>query len=241
MGNKERLNLLLLPGLVTDARLWSHQTAELSDLVNVQVVDISRSDSMTGLARDALSQCPPGPFAIVGLSMGAYIAFEIIRQAAERVVGLAVLDSSARPDTAEASDKRRQQIADAAVDYTAVVHSMLPKMVSADAIDDPAIGGRFTQMALAAGADVFARQQRAIIGRSDSRPLLPTIHCSALVLCGREDVITPVELHEEITSLLPHGQLEVIEQCGHLSALNQPAAVTAALHRWLLESGLASR
>lgn len=225
--------LLLLPGLLNDARLWQAQTADLSEGAQVQVADLTGADSIAGLAAAALAQAPAGRFALAGLSMGGYVALEILRQAPERVRGLALLDTTARPDTAESSANRRQLIEQSQTDFSGVVDTLLPKQLHPDHLNDTALTRVIHAMARDVGANAFVRQQTAIMGRIDSRPHLGDIGCPTLVLCGREDAITPVEVHEEMAAALPNALLMVIASCGHLSALEQPDEVTAALKRWL--------
>lgn len=205
------------------------------------MADLNAADSVEELAQQALDEIEDETFILAGLSMGAYVAFEIMRRAQERIAGFAVLDSNARPDTPQATRARLEQIELACRDYPAVVEQLLPNMVSADVRDDPAIGGSFRQMALAAGADVFIRQQKAIMARPDSRPLLPAIRCPSLVLCGADDRVTPPALHDEMAAALPAARRVTIAHCGHLSALEQPHQVTAALRSWLREQGLLGR
>jgi len=227
------MNLLLLPGLICDARLWDAQVRALAARATVQVADLTTAGTMAALAADVLAKAPTGRFALVGLSMGGYCALEIVRQAPERVAALALLDTSARPDTPESTANRRRLVALAAQNYERVVEELLPKLVAPAHLSDPAIAGAVRAMAGAFDATSFARQQEAIISRADSRPLLPSIACPTLVLCGREDALTPLAIHEEMAAAIPGARLVVLEGSGHLSPLERPAAVTAALAAWL--------
>lgn len=170
---------------------------------------------------------------MAGLSMGGYVALEIMRLAPERVIALALLDTSARPDTPEAQENRRQLMSLAETDFPAVTAKLLPKLVSVAQQSNPAIIDLVYAMANSLGKDAFLRQQLAIMHRLDSRPHLAAIRCPTLVLCGREDVITPVEIHEELHKGISASQLRIVEQCGHLSAIGQPQQVTQALREWL--------
>jgi pimeloyl-ACP methyl ester carboxylesterase len=228
-----RLSLLLLPGLLCDDRLWRHQVAGLTEMADATVADLSGADSIAGLARDALARAPAERFVLAGLSMGGYVALEVMRQAPERVLGLALLDTSARPDTPEATENRRKLVQLAETDFPAVTETLLPKLLHPSHVADAAIVDVVRAMADSLGPEVFARQQRAIIGRIDSRPFLAAIDCPTLVLCGREDAITPLEVHDEMASAIAGASRAVIEQCGHLSTLEQPRLVTDALLSWL--------
>jgi pimeloyl-ACP methyl ester carboxylesterase len=168
--------------------------------------------------------------------MGGYVALEIMRRAPERVSRLALLDTSARTDTAEQAQRRREAIRLAEVGrFNDVVDRMLPNLVHPDRLSDEGLVSAIRAMAARLGKDGFLRKQRAITGRVDGRPHLPRIACPTLVLCGREDASTPLPLHEEMAALVPGARLEVVERCGHMSAMERPAEVTAALRRWLVE------
>lgn len=225
-------HLLLLPGLLCDARLWQPQAAGLAELAQVRVADLSQAESIGGLAEQVLAQAPDC-FALAGLSMGGYVALEIMRQAPQRVLGLALLDTSARADSAEAKLGRADLMDQAEHDFAALVARLLPKFVHPAHLSDAALLEGITAMAHSLGRDVFLRQQRAMLGRIDSRPGLAQISCPTLVLCGRQDAITPLALHEELAAAIAGAQLVVIETCGHLSCLEQPQAVARALEFWL--------
>lgn len=235
MPKPQSVNLVLLPGLLNDARLWQHQVETLSSIARVVVADITRSDTIAALAADVLEQAPDGPFVLAGLSMGGYVALEVMRQAPERVLALALLDTSARADTPEATAGRHTLMALAETDFPAVTETLLPKLLHPAHVGVAAIADPVREMAARIGKDAFVRQQRAIMSRIDSRPSLHLIQCPTLLLCGREDKVTPLEVHEEMQALIPGASLTIIEHCGHLSALEQPAAVSAALRKCLQE------
>ena len=226
-------NVILLPGLLNDERLWQAQVQGLAAEANVSVADLTCGDNIADLAASVLEQAPVGMFALAGLSMGGYVALEIMRQAPQRVMALALLDTSARPDTEEARAYRLRLMALAQRDFPAVSRSLRDRLLYPDHLQDEVLAAQLDEMAAAIGKEGYMRQQQAIMTRPDSRPDLPEIDCPTLVLCGREDRITPLEVHEEMMALIPHAGLTIIERCGHLSALEQPARVTAALHDWL--------
>jgi pimeloyl-ACP methyl ester carboxylesterase len=230
----KKIPLLLLPGLLNDARLWQAQVRDLAPLAQPVVVDLSGADTIARLALDTLAAAPAPRFALAGLSMGGYVAFEIMRRAPERVAGLALLDTTARPDTPQATDLRRNLMQLASNDFAGVIYTLLPKLVDPTHLREPELVAVIKAMADSLGKDVFIRQQRAIIGRPDSRPDLRNINCPTLVLCGRNDAITPIELHEEIAAGIVGSQLAILERCGHLSPLEQAPKVSAALKNWLL-------
>lgn len=229
----DRPHLLLLPGLLNTARLWEHQVEHLSDTAAPVVADLTGSDSIALLAADALAQVSGERFILAGLSMGGYVALEIMRQAPRRVQALALLDTTARPDTQEATGTRHRLMELAERDFPAVIDALMPRLVHPDRVDDAALRPVVEAMANDVGSSVFLRQQRAIMDRIDSRPYLPGIQCPTLVLCGREDAIAPVEIHEEMADAIPKASLVVIEHCGHLAPVERPHEVTRALKHWM--------
>ncbi len=231
----EKSPLILVPGLLCDASLWAPQMAALADGAACTVADTRNDDDLTAMAEHLLRQAPER-FSLAGLSMGGYVAFEVIRIAPERVERLALLDTSAHPDTPERS-AARQALAARAVSgpegFDAVVGEHLPSFIHPDRYADSALCDTIRRAAANVGPDAYARQQAAIISRRDQRPNLGAIKCPALVLCGRQDALTPLVLHEEIAAGIPGAVLEVVEDCGHLSTLERPDAVNAAFRAWL--------
>jgi pimeloyl-ACP methyl ester carboxylesterase len=230
-----RTPLILLPGLLLDAALWQPQLQALADIADMTVGDLTKDDSMAGMARSVLAAAPER-FALAALSMGGYAAFEIMRQAPERVTRLALLDTSARPDTpAQTKDRRALINMCNQGEFKGVTPRLLPRWIHPSRVNDKALTETVMSMTSRVGRDSFIRQQTAIIGRPDSRPGLSQIHCPTLVLCGHEDQATPVALHREMAADIPNARLVVVPECGHLSPLERPDAVNTALRAWLRE------
>jgi pimeloyl-ACP methyl ester carboxylesterase len=166
--------------------------------------------------------------------MGGYVAFEILRRAPGRVIRLALLDTQARADTDEGKVRRRglMELAEKG-EFLGVTPRLLPLFVHADALGDPMITGTIQAMAESTGKDAFLRQQTAIMNRPDSRPGLRAITCPTLVLAGREDQLTPLEVQLEMADILPNATLVLLPRCGHLAPLERPEAVTRQLLAWL--------
>ena len=226
--------LVLLPGLLCDRRLWRHQVEGLTDLARqVRVPDVTGQDSVAGMAPGVLDAAPER-FALAGLSMGGYVSLEVVRQAPERVEALALLDTSARSDTPEQTEARLALVGLARSGrFDEVWRLLLPKIVHPDRVEHPEIRSTVREMAHAVGPEGFERQERAIIGRPDRRGDLSAVSCSTLVLCGRDDALTPPRLHQELADGIPGARLCQIEDCGHLSTLERPEAVTRAMRAWL--------
>ena|SRR5579862_695999 len=229
----ESLPLILVPGLTCTARLYASQVEALWRFGSVTVVDHRRDADIKTTAARILSNSPPR-FALAGLSYGGYIAFEMIRQAATRIAKLALLDTQARADTPEQTAGRKAQIALAQSGrYGEIPALSIPRYLHRNHQKDPVMTGIVRAMIEDTGSDAFVRQTQSIMSRPDSRSLLPSIRCPTLVLVGDGDLATPPELNKEIADGIPGTRYVVVRHCGHLSTIEQPEAVNAALAAWL--------
>lgn len=227
--------LVLLPGLAGDAAMWREQIIALAGWQPV-VTDVHmREDSIPRMAASLLRQ-HAGPLVLCGASMGGMIAMEAARQAPERVRGLALLGTDARPDSPEMI-----AIREAAIELFAQGRArevIEPNIAMAfHPANAPALSADYLQFVLAAGAEQLIRQNRAVIARPDARPHLPRLRCPVLVVCGEADRLTPPERSQEIAALAPAARLVIVPRSGHMLTMEQPAFVSAALSEWL--SGLA--
>jgi len=230
----EKQSLVLLPGLLNDTRLWQPQITALADIADIIVGDTTTANSMPAMAASVLAQVPTETFAMAGLSMGGYIALEIMRQAPQRVTGLALLDTNAQADSAEATAARKKAMELANTDFQAVLNGLFVKQLHPTHLHNDSLLAVMNAMGHSLGASVFLKQQQAIMHRIDSRPSLAAITCPTLILCGRDDVITPVAIHEDMHAAIKSSTLTVVYECGHLSTLEQPVAVTSAMREWLM-------
>jgi pimeloyl-ACP methyl ester carboxylesterase len=226
--------ILLVPGLASSPRIYAPVIPALWRFGPVTVANHIRDDSVGAIARRILAEAPPR-FALAGHSMGGYIAFEIMRQAPDRVAKLALINTQARPDTPEATARRRGQMVRAqAGEFDAVLDELFPGLVHPSRRADEALRRLVRDMGDDLGAEAFVRQQTAVIGRADSRPTLATITCPTLVLTGDEDNTIPNALSVEMAEGIPGAKLRILPHCGHLPQPEQPQATADALVEWLL-------
>jgi pimeloyl-ACP methyl ester carboxylesterase len=225
--------ILLVPGLVSSARIYAPVIPALWRFGPVTVANHIRDDNIGAMARRILAEAPPR-FALAGHSMGGYIAFEIMRQAGERVAKLALINTQARPDTPEATARRRGMMARAmAGEFRGVLDELFPGFVHPSRREDAALRQLVYDMGEDVGAEAFVRQQQAVISRPDSRPVLAWIKCPTLVLTGDEDNTIPNSLSVEMAGGIHGAKLTILPQCGHLPQPEQPQATAEALVEWL--------
>lgn len=224
--------LLLLPGFLCDEDLWRDQLAGLADVADSRVADLGHGDSIAALAGQVLATAPPS-FALAGFSFGGYVAQEIARQAPQRIERLALLDTSFHADTPERVAQRRAANKSVSLpgEFRGMTEQLLPSFIAAERLHDSALVQRINAMTLRQGREVFIRQNA--MRREDGAAALRGLTCPVLVLCGRLDVLTPPALHEEMAALMPQAELVVVEDSGHMSPMEQPAAVTRAMRGWL--------
>ena len=230
-----RPTLLMLPGLLNTRRLFERQIADLADIVDVIVPELWHRDTMGAIAQDILDAAPPS-FALLGFSMGGYVAFEMFRRAPDRIERLALIDTQAARDPPETAARRRAFIEQTKLGRFHGIHStLLPQIIHPSRLEDAAVTQPILDMAKEIGGDGFVREQQAILGRADSRPLLVNIEVPAVVIVGRQDLTTPVHQAEQMATDIANARLVVLEECGHVSPLERPAEVSAALRRWLTQ------
>ncbi|AMO22771.1 alpha/beta hydrolase [Ramlibacter solisilvae] len=225
--------LLLVPGLAGDAVMWRWQREALADWQPL-ITDVHMRHASIEAMASALLAEHPGPLALCGASMGGMIAMEAARLAPGRIAGLALLGTTARPESAEMRRVREDAIRLFEQGRVAEVIEPNVRLAFHPAqAADPAITAAYLEFVLRAGAHQLIRQNRAVMARPDARPHLPRLRCPALVMCGDTDLLVPKENSEEIAALLTASELVVVPRCGHMLTMEQPAAVNAALRNWL--------
>ena len=227
--------LILLPGLACDAALWQPQQPALAAAHRsgpVVVADVNqRADSIPAMAALLLAE-HPGELLLAGCSMGGMLAMEAARQAPRRVRGLALLGTSARPDTPALIALRTQAIAEFAAGRVEML-LRANAMFAFHPAHAPRLVENYIAMVMRAGADGLIRQNRAVMARPDLRPYLGAIACPTLVVAGQNDQLTPPECAHELADGIPGAQLQLLPECGHMLTWEQPQAVTTALVDWL--------
>lgn len=232
--NKSNLpTLLFLPGLLCDETLWQSQVIKLSDICDPYVADLTLDSSIADMAIRVLNEVPEH-FALAGLSMGGYVAFEIMRRAPERVVCLMLFDTSARLDDPKKVAQRKGLIKVTETGrFMGVTPKLLPSLLYQDKLNS-SIADKVMQMAKRLGKDVFIRQQKAILNRQDSCSTLKRIKIPTWVVVGNEDKITPPQESIFMTSEIKNAQLYRLPHCGHLPPLEVPDLTSDLLRKWLL-------
>lgn len=227
-------DLLLLPGLLNDEALWAAQVDALSPALRCHVGDLTTGETLEAVAESVLAAAPPR-FALAGFSLGGYVAQQILRVAPGRVERLALLDTSVRADTPARSAQRQALARGAGVPGTfhGFGEKLMRSYVAPAHLHDHALLEYIRAMTARLGPQVFARQ--SLLARPEGSDVLRRWHGPALVLWGAEDAITPPALHHEMAALMPQARLVELPDCGHLSPLEQPQAVTDALRRWLAD------
>jgi pimeloyl-ACP methyl ester carboxylesterase len=232
-GN-ERAELILIPGLLNDADLWHDQVLGLSEIATCQVADITKGTTLRELAEGVLANAPER-FALAGFSLGGYVAQEVTRIAPERIIRLALLDTSIRPDTPERLAGRRalSQAARAPGKFHGFGDRLFVTYLDASHVAVERIVTRIRAMTERLGAETFVRQNN--IERKDGTEVLRSLGCPVLILCGENDRVTPLADHYEMARLAPQAKMVVVARSGHMTPIENPEAVTHALREWLLE------
>ena len=230
--------LLMIPGLLNDERVWADVAERLLDAAEVRIVRVSGATSIDGMATDAWAMVGDVPAATpivpCGFSMGGYIAIAMLARPARRAAGVALIDTSSRPEAPENVPMREKLMAAFERDFAKTVESLIPLNFHPDNLKDVALLDEFRRMAARVGAPTVVRQLRAIVGRADHRDVLAALDLPALVLCAHEDRMLPPALSRETAALLKGSTLTLIDGAGHMAPMEQPDAVAAAL-RGLLE------
>ncbi|MGK0363276.1 MAG: pimeloyl-ACP methyl ester carboxylesterase [Saprospiraceae bacterium] len=226
--------IVLLPGTLCTADLFAQQKRTLSDIAECVVGNISSSDNLSEVAANILSE-NKGNFSIIGLSYGGIIAFEILRQAPERIDNLILMNTNyKKPSEATRAAQQRFLGMSQLGEFREIMTDFLKDaMLHPENAKLQSLRDTILKMALDTGRVAFFNQIKAQLNRPDSTEDLPNINCPTLIITGREDKVCTPELHEEMASMIPNAELEIVEKCGHLSTLEQPEEINRIIRKWI--------
>lgn len=225
--------LLLIPGMLNTADVWARVTPLLQNAADLRIADVTTQSSIAEMARDAwalVADLPAStPLVLCGFSMGGYVAIEMLANSARGIKGLALLDTSGRPESPEGEVNRAKTIAAFERNFPKVVETMLPYSTHPGHHQDMALFDALRALMLPVGSATAVRQTRAVAARSDHRGMLAKLQIPVVVLCGRADQVTPPALSEELAALIPTARLQWLERSGHMTPMEQPEQVAQAI------------
>lgn len=209
--------LVLLPAMGCDGQLWARQVVDLGDIAHPELGDLTVDDSLSAMAARVLAHAPPR-FAVAGVSLGGYVALEMIRQAPERIARVALFGTRA------SMEMRTRRVDE---------QGLLATAPHADPMLTPIISGPVQAMAERVGTEVFERQQRALLARPDLDAAIAAVRVPALVAVGDRDLICRVEDAAALADRIPGARFHILRNCGHLSPMERSGEVTMLLRNWL--------
>nr|WP_319247092.1 alpha/beta hydrolase [uncultured Celeribacter sp.] len=225
-------SLVLIPGFLADARVFTDQITDLSRSHAVMVAPL-QGDTLTDMADAILAVAPP-KFALAGHDLGAALAAEILRRAPGRVGRLALICGSAQPEPPNMAAAREPRMIKAKTGrFGEVLLEELPSTALAESPYRNAIRDHWVDMAMEAGPDIYLAQSRIMQRRPDQQNVLRRARIPTLVIGGEVDTICPPRRQEFIAQLMPRAELLVIKRAGHLPMLEAPQTVSRALRAWL--------
>jgi pimeloyl-ACP methyl ester carboxylesterase len=229
--------LVLLPGLLCDETVWAHVRDALGARASVLIGRYDALDSLGAMAERVLESAPER-FALAGHSMGGRVALEMLRRAPDRIAAIALMDTAVHPvppgEAGEHERAGRHELLAIARErgMAAMAQAWVQGMLWPPRLQDAGLVQSVVDMFARKSPDIFAAQIRALLGRPDATPLLRSIRCPALVLCGEDDSWSPVARHREMAEQIPGARLVIVPECGHMCTLERPEAVTRALLDW---------
>ena len=227
------MKIVLIPPLLCSPLAYAPVLDTVWSSGQVTLADTRHDDTIAAMAERILRE-NAGDIAVLGTSMGGYVALEVIRQAPDRVIALALVSTSARADTTEQIQARARQ--SALVEdgnFKALVDAAFPGVVAAGNESDDALLATWRSMTTPVGAEAFLRQQQAVVQRADLRSMLPSIACPTAIIHGAQDRLIPLNAAEETAAAMPTAQFTVVEGAGHLLFHEQPTAARDAVNAWL--------
>ncbi len=229
----DKPHILFVPGLACNSTMWRDQIAGLEDIADCWVAPLPAYDDLTPIAEDILKDAPDR-FALVGSSMGGYLAFEIIRKAPERVTGLALIGTTADPELPDVTARRWHMIRKSEKrGFLTMWREFIPRFVHPDRLDDVALIEELMKQAYEIGHYTFRQHQIAMMKRGGYHDVLKTIRCPTAIMVGDGDILTPVATHQEMADTIPGALISIFPNSGHLLSIERPKETTAVLRGWL--------
>lgn len=228
-----RQTLVLIPGMLNNATVWSAVAPALTDVADVHIPLFPDEDSIGAMADRVLAALPDGPFAVAGFSMGGWVAQAVLQRAPDRVSRLAFISSGACPADQKEYETFARTGNNVPSNFESLVARMFPAATHPSRHGDAALEAIATQMWREVGPVTYVRQRQAVIDRPDLRPLLRDLDHPVLIACGREDVVCPPAFSEEIASLIPTAHVAFVKQCGHLLPFERPDELASLMRQWL--------
>ena len=239
-GMRQRPSLAFACAHLTDERLYAAQVAAIEGDYECSVFAFRDHDSLGGMAEELLAKMP-ARFTLIGLSLGGYLAFEVVRRQLQRLERLVLMDTTAIPDHPA---RRAGRLVDIAKVREGSIEALIPELparwLHPAHVQRIELTNLMSAMARSIGARGQFNQQTAMLARPDSHADLERVRVPTLLVCGREDPVTPVHDHEAMAARVPDARLEIIGNCGHLSTIEQPEIVNQVLRNWLQETGMNS-
>ena len=235
------IDLVFLPGLLSDDQVWRHQINALKQSYSVQVIPLTEFSSPQKMVEHVLKVAPK-EFVLFGHSLGGWVALEVAKSAPERIKGLGLLNTTARPESQENKVWHELLIKKANEEsFESVISNLLPIYLTPIDLGDPKLHDELLNMFLRMGKETFIRQQTAIINRPGNLNDLAHIKCPTLIIHASNDVLVSSEMQEEMLNKIPNSNIEIIRECGHFSMLEKPEDVTKMTKQWLDEKFLAKK
>lgn len=231
MVNRETLYLVC--GLISDETVWKHQSVLLAESFDLRIAKFPGCNSIPGMAEQIVTEAPE-QFSIAGHSMGGRVALEVFRLAGERISKLALLDTGIYP-AHELEAEKHQVLIDIAHEHgmKAMATEWVPTLIHPDRLDNAELVNELSEMAQRNTPEQFENHIKALVERPDMRNLLPGIRCRTLVCCGRQDAWAPVKHHIEMAAMIKGAKLQIIENSGHMTMMEQPQQVSTLIHNWM--------
>ncbi len=224
-------DVFLIPGFMTDETLWEDMVVDLLRIGPLHHCDVRQDDTIEAIAQRAVVACPER-FILIGFSMGGYIAREIVRLVPERVGALVLIATSARADTAQETQRKRETLqAIPPGPFRGMSRSAIAASLRTEIAIDPCVIARIKEMGIRLGRDVYIRQ--LTLPRGGDLDRLAAMRCPTLVIGAAQDRVRTLAESKELQEGIPGARLEIIQNAGHMVPIEQPVLLSDAIVSWL--------